>query len=156
MSAVIKHAEDGMRPMTEVDLEQVMVIEETIYDFPWTRGIFRDCLYVGYSCWVLQLEGRVHAYGIVSMGAGEAHILTLCVKPASQGRGYGQLVLDYLLQISRQHHIESVFLEVRPSNQAAIHLYKQSGFREVGLRPDYYPCPEGREDALVMALELGE
>lgn len=154
MSAVIKQAADGIRPMTLDDLDEVVRIEQSIYNFPWTRGIFRDCLHVGYSCWVLQLDGHVHAYGILSMGAGEAHVLTLCVNPALQRRGYGQMMLDYLLQVARQHQAQSIYLEVRPSNNGAIALYQRTGFTEIGMRPGYYPAEHGREDALVMAMEL--
>jgi len=156
MSAVFKQAEDGIRPMSSDDLDQVMAIEEAIYPFPWTRGIFRDCLQVGYSCWVLQVDQEIQAYAIVSIAAGEAHILTLCVKPESQRRGYGQMMLDNLLQVGREQHADSIYLEVRPSNLAAFRLYEQTGFKEIGVRPNYYPDEGGREDAIVMAMTLSD
>ncbi len=156
MSAVFKQADDGIRAMTLTDLDEVMAIEEAIYIFPWTRGIFRDCLSVGYPCRVLQIDGRLQAYAILSIAAGEAHILTLCVNPDSRRRGYGELMLGDILQVAREYHVDSVYLEVRPSNQAAIRLYEKTGFQEIGIRPDYYPDEFGREDALVMALSLGD
>lgn len=154
MSAVFKQADDGIRLMTLADLDEVMAIEEAIYAFPWTRGIFRDCLGVGYPCRVLQIDGQVQAYAILSVAAGEAHILTLCVSPDARRRGYGELMLADLLQLARELHTDSIYLEVRPSNQAAIRLYEKTGFKEIGIRPDYYPDKFGREDALVMALIL--
>lgn len=154
MSAVFKAVGDGIRAMTPADLDQVMDIEEAIYTFPWTRGIFRDCLSVGYPCRVLQVDGQVVAYAILSVAAGEAHILTLCVSPETRRQGYGELLLGDLLQLARERRAMSVYLEVRPSNQAAIRLYEKTGFCEIGIRPDYYPDEFGREDALVMALPL--
>ena len=142
--------------MTLADMDEVMVIEEAIYAFPWTRGIFRDCLSVGYPCRVLQVEGKVVAYAILSVAAREAHILTLCVSPETRRQGYGELMLADLLQLARERRAESIYLEVRPSNQAAIRLYEKTGFREIGIRPDYYPDEFGREDAMVMALPLSE
>ena len=98
MSAVIKQHEDGIRRMAEDDLDEIMAIEESIYQFPWTRGIFRDCLHVGYYCVVLQLEGRVEGYAILSLAANEAHILTICVNPGSQGKGFGRSMMEHLLE----------------------------------------------------------
>jgi ribosomal-protein-alanine N-acetyltransferase len=156
MSAVFKQADDGIRAMTLADLDEVMVIEEAIYSFPWTRGIFRDCLSVGYPCRVLQVDGEVVAYAILSVAAGEAHILTLCVSPETRRQGYGELMLADLLQLARERRADSIYLEVRPSNQAAIRLYEKTGFKEIGIRPDYYPDEFGREDAMVMAMTLSE
>ncbi|MFO8025554.1 ribosomal protein S18-alanine N-acetyltransferase [Thiohalophilus sp.] len=154
MSAVFKQVADGIRAMTPADLNEVMAIEEAIYTFPWTRGIFRDCLAVGYPCRVLQIEGRLRAYAILSLAAGEAHILTLCVDPDSRRQGYGERMLGDILQLARERYAASVYLEVRPSNQVAIRLYEKTGFQEIGIRPGYYPDAFGREDALVMALSL--
>lgn len=156
MSAVFKQADDGIRSMTPADLDEVMAIEEAIYTFPWTRGIFRDCLAVGYPCRVLQVDGQVQAYAILSVAAGEAHILTLCVNPGAWRRGYGEMMLGDMLQLARERKAKSVYLEVRPSNQPAIRLYEKIGFKEIGIRPDYYPDEVGREDAVVMALTLSE
>jgi ribosomal-protein-alanine N-acetyltransferase len=140
--------------MTYADLGDVLAIEKSVYGFPWPETIFRDCIRVGYRCRVL--EGRVwlHAYGLMSIGAGEAHLLNLCVRPESQGRGFAQRLLDHLLTEARTDEVRSVFLEVRPSNARAIRLYQRMGFVEVGVRPDYYPGQGRREDALVMAKEL--
>ena len=77
-----------IRPMTHADLAQVFAIERASYTFPWSEGIFRDCLRVGYVCRVLVSEGRVAGYGVMSMGAGEMHVLNLCVAEAQRGRGH--------------------------------------------------------------------
>ena len=69
MSAILK-PHTGLRPMREDDLETIMSIEQDTYRYPWTRGIFQDCLHVGYSCWVYESEAGIEAYGVMSMGAG--------------------------------------------------------------------------------------
>jgi len=136
------------------DMVAVIAIEREAYDFPWSEGIFRDCLRVGYSCWVYEEENEIQAYGVMSMAAGECHILNLCVCPRAQGRGIGRLMLRRLLRIARRHGSDTAILEVRPSNRAAQRLYHSEGFNEVGMRRDYYPARHGREDALVMARVL--
>jgi len=143
-----------MRPMTEADLPRVMEIERAAYEFPWTEGIFRDCLRVGYCCWVLEEAGRLRGYGIMSVGAGEAHLLNLCIAPEAQRRGLGRRLLRHLLALARYHGAATVLLEVRKSNRRALRLYRGMGFREIGLRRGYYPAAQGREDALVLARRL--
>ncbi|MBB5014490.1 ribosomal protein S18-alanine N-acetyltransferase [Rehaibacterium terrae] len=154
MSAVPAGAVAELRPMREAEIELVAAIERRAYEFPWTAGIFRDCLRAGYECWVLALDGMPVGYGILSAAAGEAHVLNVCVAPEHQGRGLGRRLLHRLLELARWHRVERVFLEVRPSNPVAIGLYERAGFNEIGRRPNYYPAKGGREDAIVMAMEL--
>jgi ribosomal-protein-alanine N-acetyltransferase len=143
-----------LRPMCEADLEQVMAIELRAYPFPWTRGIFRDCLAAGYPAWLLLERGLPIGYGVLSVALDEAHILNVCVAPERQGRGLGRYLLRALLRGARERRAERVFLEVRPSNPHAIALYHSEGFNEIGRRPRYYPAHGGREDAIVMGIEL--
>jgi [ribosomal protein S18]-alanine N-acetyltransferase len=154
VSAVLKSPPPELRAMREDDLEQVATIEGNAYEFPWSPGIFRDCLRAGYGCWVLEEADRVIGYALLSVAAGEAHILNLCIDPAHQRRGLGRRMLLRLLDLARWHRAERVFLEVRPSNDGAITLYRREGFNEIGTRPRYYPARHGREDAVVMAMEL--
>ncbi|WP_449468376.1 ribosomal protein S18-alanine N-acetyltransferase [Stenotrophomonas humi] len=143
-----------MRPMFEDDLEAVMEVELRAYPFPWTLGIFQDCLRAGYPGRVLLLDGRIAGYGMLSIAADEAHVLNVCVDPQVQSRGLGRHLLRELVRAARQRGAVRVFLEVRPSNTPAIALYHSEGFNEIGRRPRYYPTENGREDALVMAMEL--
>ena len=143
-----------LRPMRADDLAQVAEIEMASYEFPWTRGILRDCLSAGYNAWVLASGARIIGYGILSVAAQEAHLLNLCVAPSEQGQGYGQRLLKRMLDLARWHEVQRVFLEVRPSNRHAIALYEHAGFNEIGRRRGYYPARKNREDAIVMALEL--
>jgi ribosomal-protein-alanine N-acetyltransferase len=140
--------------MTPFDVVHVGAVERASYQFPWSEGIFRDCLRVGYLCRVAECEGDIVSYGIVAMGAGEAHILNICVSPTMRGRGIGRQMLMLLIERSGQAGMQDVFLEVRPSNLHAIALYQSVGFIEVGRRRGYYQAVDGREDALVLKLSL--
>ena len=143
-----------IRPMTETDVPSVVTLEREAYLFPWSEGIFRDCLRVGYLCRVIDLAGAVVGFGIMSAGAGEAHVLNICVRSDLRCRGLGARMLEYLLDRAYAAGMLEAFLEVRPSNTGAISLYHSEGFNEIGRRPRYYPARDGREDALVMAIEL--
>jgi ribosomal-protein-alanine N-acetyltransferase len=155
MSAVINQPDISLCPMRIADLERIMEIETTMYAYPWTEGIFRDCLRVGYCCWVLKHEQRIIAYGVMSTGAGEAHVLNICVEKAYQRNGYAETLLKHLIELAGRHGADICLLEVRPSNRSAIGLYHKLGFNEVGIRRNYYPDQNGREDAMILALNLG-
>ena len=150
----VPEAEVVIRPMRHEDLPHVSDIERRSYEFPWSHGVFRDCLLAGYQCIVLERDGDVSGYGILSVAAGEAHILNLCVEPAYRSHGYGERLLDELLFRARTSSVREIFLEVRPSNENALALYKKKGFYQVANRPAYYQASEGREDAAVLAKKL--
>jgi [ribosomal protein S18]-alanine N-acetyltransferase len=143
-----------IRPMSEADVDAVVTIEFSAYRFPWSEGIFRDCLKVGYVCRVVVLYGAVAGYGIVSTGAAEAHILNLCIREDLRCRGIGAHLLEDLLKRSAAANMDYAYLEVRPSNAAAIRLYKAFAFEHIGARRGYYQAPGGREDAAVFKLAL--
>lgn len=155
MNALRERFANRLRPMQFIDLKQVLAIEKRAYEFAWSEGVLRDCIQIGYQCWVLEVPHSViQGYGIMSVAAGEAHILNLCVRPELQGRGLSGQILDHLLAVASAMDSQTVFLEVRPSNRPALRLYAGAGFCEVGLRRGYYPATTGREDALVLAKEL--
>ncbi len=143
-----------LRPMTEEDLARVSAVERESYAFPWSEGIFRDCLRVGYVCRVVEIGFDLVGYAVMSTGAGEAHILNLCVRETMRGRGIGRTLLRQLLDLAAEAGVEDAFLEVRPSNLAAIRLYQSLGFVQVGVRKSYYQAASGREDATVLRLDL--
>lgn len=153
MSAVLSPGADAdIRRLRETDLRDVLRIERSAYAFPWTEGVFRDCLRVGYGCWGRDSGSGVAGYLIQSVAAGEAHVLNLCVDPARHGQGIGRELLEHGLYTAARLGAETVFLEVRPSNTRAVRLYEKLGFGEVGIRPGYYPLPGGRrEDAMILA-----
>ncbi|HWU76321.1 MAG TPA: ribosomal protein S18-alanine N-acetyltransferase [Rhodanobacter sp.] len=153
MVAVIKPVIQ-VRAMRMEDLPAVSALENISYEFPWSAGIFTDCVKAGHPCWVLCVDEVVAGYGILSAGAGEAHVLNVCIAPDHRGRGLGRHLLGRLLDIARWNGAQRVYLEVRPSNPLAKALYESVGFLQIGRRPRYYPARDGREDAIVMALEL--
>jgi [ribosomal protein S18]-alanine N-acetyltransferase len=139
-----------IRPMRALDVADVVAIERASYQFPWSEGIFRDCLRVGYLCRVVTVSRLVMGYGVMSFGAGEAHVLNLCVAQAYRCRGVGKRLLGALIERAAASGMAEAFLEVRPSNTAAIRLYQSLGFEHAGLRRGYYQAIGGREDATVL------
>jgi len=143
-----------IRAMRGNDVGDVVGIERSSYQFPWSEGIFRDCLRVGYVCRVVTVSRQVMAYGVMSFGAGEAHILNLCVAEGYRCRGVGRRLLGALIERATAAGMADAFLEVRPSNMAAIRLYLALGFEQVGMRRGYYQAANGREDAAVLRRAL--
>ena len=156
MSARPEDAHYLVRRLVEDDLDRVMEIELSAYPHPWTRGIFSDCLKVGYECWGIQAGALLAGYGVFSHAAGESHLLNLCIARQWQRRGLGSLLLGHCVRTVVAQGCQSMFLEVRPSNPGAYDLYYGYGFRVVGERPGYYTAREGREDAIIMRLNLSE
>jgi len=153
VSAVLR-PEAEFEPMRESDLRAVLEIESSIYEFPWTLGNFRDSLRAGYACRVIREGRRVIGYAVLMLAAGEAHLLNLSVAAHSQRRGLGRGLLDNVVRLAREHKSKILFLEVRPTNEVGQRLYTGYGFRQIGVRRGYYPARKGREDALVLALDL--
>lgn len=155
MVAVLK-PQYAIRPMQRADADAVFEIEQASYPYPWTKGIFFDCLRIGYCCRVAEFDDRIAGYAILSAQAGEAHLLNLCVASDHRRGGLGQLLLDGVLVDACLLQAGRLFLEVRPSNKPAIKLYRKNDFRVIGRRPEYYPGPAGREDALVMVHHIDD
>lgn len=140
--------------MTTEDLQRVCAIERKAYEFPWSRGAFRDCMQARYRCLVYLKSDRIVAYIIVSFVLNECHILNVCVDPEYQGEGIGAMLLSHIDGLCREEGVDNLMLEVRTSNQRAIALYSRLGFHEVGSRKDYYLSSHGREDAVILAKTL--
>ncbi len=140
--------------MTLDDIEQVMKVEHEVYEFPWTKQIFSDCIRVGYHCWLALQQQTVVGHAVISIVADESHMLNLSIKGKHQGKGYGRLFIEFLVDEARAQQVQTMLLEVRPSNTVAINCYNSAGFNEIGCRKDYYPAQSGREDALLLARHL--
>ena len=154
MIAPIRETPARIRPMVHEDVTQVSDVERRSYEFPWSHGVFRDCLLAGYHCIVVERDEQVLGYSILSVAAGEAHILNLCVDPAFRQLGYGERLLNAIIEHAEAAGVHEMFLEVRPSNAKAIELYRKKGFRKIAYRPAYYQAAGGREDAAVYAKNL--
>ena len=155
MSAVVSEFVTRVRAMDLEDISDVAAIERDAYRFPWSEGIFRDCLTTGYICRVLENDIGIVGYGIMSVGVGECHILNLCICTDMRGQGLGGRLLQHMLMLAQRHKGRIAFLEVRRSNEVAFKLYHRMGFNEIGIRENYYPDSNGaREDAIVLAKVL--
>jgi ribosomal-protein-alanine N-acetyltransferase len=132
----------------------VLEIEESLYEFPWTLGNFRDSLRAGYGCWVVRDGRQLIGYAVLMLAAGEGHLLNLSIAAHAQRRGHGRNLLDDVVGVARSLDAKILFLEVRPTNEVGQRLYAGYGFKQIGVRRGYYPAHRGREDALVLALDL--
>lgn len=141
-------------PMNERDLDAVAALEAEVQVFPWSRANFADSLQVGHSVWVLRLGGDLVGFSVAMGVIDEAHLLNIGVAPRYQGQGYGARLLRHVMDGARRHGAGKLFLEVRPSNERAVELYRHFGFRQIGLRKGYYPAVIGREDGLIFDKEL--
>lgn len=142
------------RPMRVEDLPRIGDIERRIYSHPWSQGNFADSLAAGYECTVLEMNGGVCGYGILTVAAGEAHLLNISIDAAWQGKGLGRALLLHHIDLARSKGARILLLEVRPSNAVARALYETVGFERIAVRRGYYPAAEGREDALLLLLKL--
>jgi len=155
VSAVARPQREWFEPMTVGALDEVHAVETDIYPFPWTRGNFHDALRAGNVAWVLRADDQaLIAYCIILMAIDEAHLLNLSVARPWQRSGYGWKMLEWAARCAREYGARTMLLEVRPSNGAALSLYRRYGFQHIGVRRDYYPAHGAREDALVMRLTL--
>ena len=141
--------------MNLADLEDVMRIESRAYAYPWTRGIFSDCLTAGHDCRIARRDGDIVGHAVLSAAAGEAHLLNVCIMREYQGAGLGREFVHHVIRRATVLGAQKLFLEVRPSNRVAMSLYESVGFVHIGTRKDYYPSDQGREDAFVFGLDLG-
>jgi len=153
MNAILK-PQPRLRPMHMADLDVIMSIEPVIYTHPWSRGNFSDSLNAGYSCWVYEENAMVFGYAVLMLVMDEAHLLNFSIAKPYQGQGLGRELLVHMMQLARKHGAQNMFLEVRPSNNAAIGLYESIGFNEMAVRRNYYPAINGREDAILMGMAL--
>jgi len=143
-----------LRDMTEADLDAVLRIEREVHAHPWTQGNFGDALRSKYLCKVYEAEKGMLGYAVLMLAVDEAELLDIAIDSRHQRHGLGRKLLDGMLELARRRDMHRVVLEVRISNTAAIGLYRKAGFADIGLRRDYYPALNGREDAILMGREL--
>jgi ribosomal-protein-alanine N-acetyltransferase len=141
--------------MERSDLAEIIKIEAKVYPFPWSQQIFIDSMDASALLVVLEMHQQIVGYAVLSHGVGESEILNIVVTPEAQGKGYGDILLHWVIEQARKVNSETIFLEVRASNLVAQNLYQKVGFNEIGERRGYYRVKGGaREDALVFALQL--
>lgn len=142
------------RSMRATDLPVVAKLEKELYAFPWSAGNFRDSLNAGYDCWIVSHGDAVIGYAVLMIALDEAHLLNIAIAREWQDQGIGRAFLRHMIEVARNAACGIVYLEVRPSNAGARHLYRTMGFQQIAIRPNYYPTMMGREDALFLGLTL--
>tara|TARA_B100000035_G_scaffold297200_1_gene289748 strand:- start:3077 stop:3538 length:462 start_codon:yes stop_codon:yes gene_type:complete len=141
-------------PMRLEDLNMVHELETDAYQFPWTKQILRDCILYNYDSYSVFFGDRIIGYIIAKISYPETHILNLTVDSKFRNNGVGTTLIQFIINDARIRNSKDIILEVRTSNISAQSLYKKLSFKMIGLRKDYYECSQGREDALVLKLEL--
>jgi len=136
------------------DITSVTQIENKSHSHPWSEKLFLSNFGQRYFNHILLQDEQVIGYFVASAVAGEVTLMNIAISPEKQGQGAGQVLLQFLLDFSRENAEQEVWLEVRASNQSAIHLYQKLGFVEVDIRKAYYPSENGREDAMIMCCYL--
>ena len=137
------------------DLDLVATLEAEIFaEDPWTPFMIAEELSSPASrYWIAtDASGDVVGYGGVKVGGDQADVMTIGVRECARGQGVGAAILDVLLAWASKAGAVDVFLDVRPSNEGAIALYKSRGFTDIGRRPRYFRNPV--EDALEMRASL--
>ena len=156
-------------PMTAADLDSVLAIEAVSHIHPWTKGNFSDSLFAGHWAYCVRphladaVKGSyldpeiLWAYCILFPAVDELHLLNITVSPKLRRLGIGVKMMNAIEGVAAQQNMPRIILEVRPSNEAALHLYQSLGYEQIGLRKNYYPVDAVnglREDALVLAKSI--
>ena len=153
-----EHEHLELRPMVGADVDEVHALEQSVFPHPWSRANFMDSLSSGYDAWVLREPGQggqLAGYFLLMYALDEAHLLDVAVAGPRHGTGLGRYLLDRIAARARALRMASILLEVRPSNERALQVYRRYGYSEIGRRKGYYPAHEGRrEDAIVMRFAL--
>ncbi|PTQ90605.1 ribosomal protein S18-alanine N-acetyltransferase [Agitococcus lubricus] len=142
-----------LRPMTEADLNAVYAIEKQVQYAPWSIPLFQEGL-GRHLCTVAEYQHQIIGFSVVQFIVDEAHLLNIAIDPQYQKRGFAKVLLAKVFAQAQDKNASTLFLEVRQSNQRALAIYQMAGFNEIGLRKNYYPSPNGKEHAVIMAYML--
>lgn len=146
---VLKMNELYIRPMEEKDVDAVSRLEEETFSMPWSRSAFLNMITKADAAYyVAELDGVIVGGCGVLMAAGEGNITNVAVTESVRGQGVGTKMLRHLIGEGEKQGLTAFTLEVRVSNEAAIHMYEKLGFRSEGIRPNFYEKPA--EDAMIM------
>lgn len=143
-----------IRPLKKKDLETVYNLEKASFSDPWPREAFLeglDELYEHYFI-VAECDGRIAGYAAYYIDIGEARLTNVAVDKAFRRKSIAKSLLNHIFTVVKNASCRHLFLDVRPSNKAAIDLYLKMGFSQAYVRPQYYESPP--EDALVMVKEI--
>lgn len=140
-----------IRKWQKNDLPRLADIAEKAMPFPWTLRVFQDCLKMNYVGWVIEEERKIIGFSIILVQSEQVEIINIALLPEFQKKGGGRQLLNEILNYCKECEIPKINLEVRKSNRSAIAFYRKFGFKEDGIRKNYYPLAEGREDGLLFS-----
>ena len=144
LSQFIEYRDIGM-----IDLDNIYDLESQSYDFPWTRNILKDCIMNKYDSYVAIYNNIIVGYIISKVTSYESHVLNLTVNEKYRNNGIGSELLEMVIRKCKILQSDTLLLETRLTNKSAMSLYEKYGFRQIGLRKDYYKTLLGKEDAIV-------
>ncbi|PAJ72852.1 ribosomal-protein-alanine N-acetyltransferase [Pseudoalteromonas sp. NBT06-2] len=140
--------------LKDSEVNAMMLIEQSCHTHPMTQKNILSCFGERYLNRGLYVDGVLVGFYMTEMAGPDFTLMDICISPEHQGKGYAKLLVDNLIDEAQKRNAESIFLEVRVSNLSAIGLYEKLGFNEMGIRKDYYPADNGREDGKLMGLVL--
>ncbi|MEN2984379.1 MAG: ribosomal protein S18-alanine N-acetyltransferase [Dictyoglomaceae bacterium] len=148
-----KKSEINIRNMTEKDIDEVYEINRLSFSSPWSKESFEREIFSNKiaNYFVAEKENKIVGYIGFWQIFREAQITTIAVHPDFRGKGIGEALLDYVIDLCRKNSIEAIVLEVRVSNTIAQNLYFKKGFKKIGIRKWYY---RDGEDAVIMVKKL--
>lgn len=142
-------------PFEEGDIDQIMAIEVESFTAPWSRQSYLEIAPLdSVQFFVVKKDDKVIGYMLYQMWFEEMELHTIAVASDERGRGISTMMIEHLLKDAKSRNTKRIFLQVRPSNEAARGLYKKFGFETVGIRHRYYR--DNFEDAFIMKLEIKE
>lgn len=136
------------------DAADMLLVEQQVTSYPWTLALYQSCFSERYFNYVVEIDGAIAGFYIGEFVAQEASLFNIVVGKGRQGLGLGRKLLEHFIAQADQKSALECWLEVRASNTTAIALYQSAGFHQTGLRRNYYPTPNGNEDAILMGLPL--
>lgn len=143
-----------VRELTVDDLDELLLLEQACFSSPWSRESYRRELEENDLAhyWGVFADGRLIGFAGYWLILDEGHITNVAVAPEHQNRGVGRFLVQGVINGCVAGGGKFLTLEVRASNEAALHLYEKAGFISTGVRPGYYDDP--KEDAVIMWKEL--
>ncbi|XOV78488.1 MAG: ribosomal protein S18-alanine N-acetyltransferase [Aestuariibacter sp.] len=139
----------------EANYSSAFQLQRQCHAFPWSENMFKDCLTPPYFAEQLLMDDQVTGYYVGLLVSVEATLMDIGIDESMRGNGLGKLLLQRFLRECNAKQAQEAWLEVRQSNAAAIKMYQDFDFQLIETRKDYYPAEGGKEDALIMKLELG-
>ena len=135
-------------------MQDVLNIEAASNLTPWSKKIFQKILENRSISFVIRSNESVVAFCIANKVLDECHLQNIAVIEELRGKGIGTFMLNILFKRAKLSDLDTVLLEVRESNEIARKFYRDNGFTELSIRKNYYKAEKGKENAVIMRLEV--